>query len=307
MTSETARPITLRFETSVAAELLFLLGSHNLPEALGRRVADFWGDGVSYWELLVIADEASSLVGPIGDAASVLSGWVAACKTVQLDPPLRSEPDHDREVIKARLRRLQADKRLRQRYFRLIGQVWALFEQDWSSRQLPALFGAIERCRIAESRGAPWHNLLKGSETASEIVEAGWARAQETGSVTIGICAYGGSLVIDLPGTQFLAMSIKDRGVSDRARTAALARRLRAVADPTRLALLQLLGSSPHSIGELAVELAVSQPTVSNHVKLLREAGLVTGSDHSGRRHGLVVDQAALKAVFQEIAELLLR
>lgn len=48
-----------------------------------------------------------------------------------------------------------------------------------------------------------------------------------------------------------------------------------ALSDPTRRALFEKLRARPRSVGELADELPVSQPAVSQHLRVLREAGLV--------------------------------
>jgi ArsR family transcriptional regulator len=57
-----------------------------------------------------------------------------------------------------------------------------------------------------------------------------------------------------------------------------LAAAFRAVADPTRLRLISLLASSPDGeacVCDLVEPLGLSQPTVSHHLKLLFEAGLL--------------------------------
>jgi DNA-binding transcriptional ArsR family regulator len=48
-----------------------------------------------------------------------------------------------------------------------------------------------------------------------------------------------------------------------------------ALADPTRLILLYALSDQPRNVTELTQELNVPQPTVSRHLKVLREGGLV--------------------------------
>lgn len=48
-----------------------------------------------------------------------------------------------------------------------------------------------------------------------------------------------------------------------------------ALSDPTRRALFEKVRARPRSVGELAAELPVSQPAVSQHLRVLREAGLV--------------------------------
>jgi DNA-binding transcriptional ArsR family regulator len=48
-----------------------------------------------------------------------------------------------------------------------------------------------------------------------------------------------------------------------------------ALADPTRRAVFERLRSGPRSVGEVARGLPVSRPAVSQHLKALKEAGLV--------------------------------
>src|ERR1700734_3379941 len=54
---------------------------------------------------------------------------------------------------------------------------------------------------------------------------------------------------------------------------------LTALADPTRRAIFERLARSPSAVGDLARELPVSRPAVSQHLKVLKSAGLVT--DHA--------------------------
>jgi ArsR family transcriptional regulator, zinc-responsive transcriptional repressor len=53
------------------------------------------------------------------------------------------------------------------------------------------------------------------------------------------------------------------------------ARTVAALANPVRLALLDELAKGPHSAGELVRALAVPQPLVSQHLAVLRSAGVV--------------------------------
>jgi DNA-binding transcriptional ArsR family regulator len=48
------------------------------------------------------------------------------------------------------------------------------------------------------------------------------------------------------------------------------------LADPTRRRILDRLRSSERSVGDLVEALSVSQPTVSKHLKVLRDGGLVS-------------------------------
>jgi DNA-binding transcriptional ArsR family regulator len=51
---------------------------------------------------------------------------------------------------------------------------------------------------------------------------------------------------------------------------------LDALGDPTRRQVFELLRGGPHSVGELAAALPVSRPAVSQHLRVLEDAGLVT-------------------------------
>lgn len=56
------------------------------------------------------------------------------------------------------------------------------------------------------------------------------------------------------------------------------------VAEPNRRAILSLLLSSERSVGEIERRLRMSQPTVSKHLRVLREAGFVESSIDAQRR-----------------------
>lgn len=51
---------------------------------------------------------------------------------------------------------------------------------------------------------------------------------------------------------------------------------LHALADPTRRTILESLRSGPRAVSEIASDLPVSRPAVSQHLRVLREAGLVS-------------------------------
>ena len=56
------------------------------------------------------------------------------------------------------------------------------------------------------------------------------------------------------------------------------------VAEPNRRAILSLLVSSEQSVGEIERQLRMSQPTVSKHLRVLREAGFVESTVDAQRR-----------------------
>jgi DNA-binding transcriptional ArsR family regulator len=57
-----------------------------------------------------------------------------------------------------------------------------------------------------------------------------------------------------------------------------------ALGDPTRQAIFERLADRPRAVGELAGELPVSRPAVSQHLRVLKEAGLVSDQAVGTRR-----------------------
>jgi DNA-binding transcriptional ArsR family regulator len=57
-----------------------------------------------------------------------------------------------------------------------------------------------------------------------------------------------------------------------------------ALGDPTRRAIFERLADGPRPVGELARGLPVSRPAVSQHLRVLKEAGLVTDRRVGNRR-----------------------
>jgi DNA-binding transcriptional ArsR family regulator len=55
------------------------------------------------------------------------------------------------------------------------------------------------------------------------------------------------------------------------------------IGDARRRRILELLAAKEHSVGELATELGIAQPSVTQHLAALREAGLVTSEKHGNR------------------------
>ena len=56
------------------------------------------------------------------------------------------------------------------------------------------------------------------------------------------------------------------------------------IAEPNRRAIMSLLVSSPRSVGEIERRLRMTQPTVSKHLRVLREAGFVESTVDAQRR-----------------------
>jgi DNA-binding transcriptional ArsR family regulator len=76
--------------------------------------------------------------------------------------------------------------------------------------------------------------------------------------------------------------------------------------DPTRRAIFELLARRPRSVGELAQELPVSRPAVSQHLRVLKDGGLVVDRAEGTRRvyrlnpDGIAALRAYLDRVWDE-------
>ena len=73
---------------------------------------------------------------------------------------------------------------------------------------------------------------------------------------------------------------------------------LAALADPTRRQVFERLKSGPQSVGAIARRMPVSRPAVSQHLKMLKKAGLV-GDRPEGTRRVYYIDPNGLGALRQ--------
>jgi DNA-binding transcriptional ArsR family regulator len=69
-----------------------------------------------------------------------------------------------------------------------------------------------------------------------------------------------------------------------------------ALGDPTRRRMLEVLRGGERAVGDLATDLPISRPAVSQHLKVLKGAGLVS-ERRDGTRHLYAIDAAGLAAL----------
>ncbi|RMD79873.1 MAG: ArsR family transcriptional regulator [Chloroflexi bacterium] len=81
----------------------------------------------------------------------------------------------------------------------------------------------------------------------------------------------------------------------------AITRTLHALSDPTRRAILQMLNERDMTAGEIAARFAISAPSVSHHLSVLKAADLVTAE-----RHGQHMIYRLNATVLQEVLSLLM-
>ncbi len=76
-----------------------------------------------------------------------------------------------------------------------------------------------------------------------------------------------------------------------------------AIGDARRRRILELLASRDHAVGELAAELGIAQPSVTQHLSVLREVGLVS-FERRGTSSIYRLEPGALRAVTEWIGSL---
>ena len=76
----------------------------------------------------------------------------------------------------------------------------------------------------------------------------------------------------------------------------------RALSDPTRREILEMLRSGPRTSGEIADKFSTSWPTISRHLSVLKDAGLILAE-----RNGQQVVYELNTTVFQDVVENLIK
>jgi len=261
------------------------------PELL-EQAASFWDDdaspGLGFLEFLVLAYQGDGLF------AVDLGGLFSELDTLSTKAlphlPLASESATDRQIIIDRLARLRRSPRLRHSYGALLEAVWSAIGPVWHQGGRRAVETVCADKRDQLARGAQWPEITRIECDIGDLPARLVRGLGGDGELAV-VPAYftHKSLLFDLPGLVVVGVRADPSGAESRARTQSLARRLKTLADPTRLGIVDHLVQGPSTVTELARHFGIAQPTASNHVKLLRDAGLVT-EVRSGSRRQLALD-----------------
>jgi len=263
------------------------------PE-LQERVHAIWShdDALShdnhFLELMVLAHQGGLLFTT--DADALLGRLDELCATSPVvELPLLSETAETRAGVVLRLAALRDSAELRGRYVALVGDVWDAIRAEWELVGRGAVDGAVAARHELQAKGADWHEVARGECDFGGLLDSSVAALGPDGEIVV-VPAYftHKGLFVDLPGVVVVGVRTDTTGAQARARTESLARRLKAISDPTRLAILDALRGGPRTVTEVAAAFCLAQPTVSNHVKILRDAGLVVDV-RQGTRRSLVV------------------
>ena len=264
---------------------------------LARRTQEFWDEGdEGFPEVIVIANRRGLLAG---DSLDEFLGEIPLSALRTDDLTLESETAETRDMIVNRLQRLAADRGLRRRYLALLRDLWESVRPEWETSGLPAVRVAVD---AAERR------LRAGehpADLAPRVSEPSLALLRRPGAAEMLVCPgyFTGRCVWELPGTLLLGFAAGGKGelAALRARAENMATRLKALSDPTRLAILLRAVRGAVSITDITREFGISQPAVSMHFRVLRDAELVLG-DRVGSRTLYRVDASRATALMAELS-----
>jgi DNA-binding transcriptional ArsR family regulator len=270
---------TARYAEPALAELdaSLLPGISRLRQPIQQRVEDLWGDRLAGCPELMYAAHLADCV--LDDEPTRLFAWLATATEGPTDGAMLTEPEHERPAIRNRLRRLCDDTAARRSYRGILVDVWDLASSAWKRSGRSVVVDACATWKSRLDTGTsivelvpPRHPLTRADELGFDDL---FTHRNEFVVSPLYFCMSGGH-VIDLGEFVHIAVPASDllpvRKVRD---SAFVADRLRVLSEPTRVHILIQLLSTPAGAMEVARALRISQPTVSGHLKVLREAGLI--------------------------------
>ena len=313
-----------RIAPSAALELMWLFhnvqASHVLAgpyesqellrQAFSAEVGAFWSDGLrGYTEVTALAHRSGTLLDL--DLERFFDRLEAAMTGSAPPPTLRSEPEEEREVLIRRLALLAESAELRGRYADLLRRVWGAARPEWERAGRGATVAEGERWKRRTAEGASYHDLFDsrhlwaGRGELDEMADSAEAR----GALVVSPGWFFGVIhVVELDGTVFIGKGIRAGSDETACREVAVqvSNRMKALADPTRLSILMTLAHRPASVTELAKTFKLSQPTVSGHIQVLRETGLLD-ERQAGRSAVLSASETGLRSLLAGTQDSLLR
>lgn len=265
---------------------------------LEDRIRGFWNDGVCFFtEVLVLADRAGAIFEE--DFERLLERLETAAAGPQRSEPLGSESVTDQKLFRGRLKRLHEKPRLRREWIDLMREAWAAVGPAWEERGRMAAEAEAREYRQKLSDPIPYVEVesMFHCDFEGALPRVFREVATEGGELALAPAYFGRKgMFVAFPDRLLVSPPTPAIPTGPTPETRNRAKRFKALGDPTRLAILEATGRKARTVGELSDLMGIAQPTVSNHVRVLREAGLLT----SGNERRLRPDVAALEHLFKE-------
>ena len=299
---EAEEPLHSRFASQESLRLRF-----------GEALTSFWDDGVrGYTELIVLGKRSNTLFDT--DLERFFTRLDDTAKATWPRPSLLSEPPAEQEPLRVRLARLRSDPKLRRDYLTLLRDVWSEARPAWDEEGRAAVIAEAARWAKRLRDGDSYLSILgrtrlwKGRPELDAMADTA---AAEGGLVLSPGWFYGHIHVVELDGDVYLGRGVQSVVDDSEVRKVAaeVASSVKPLADPTRVSILLWLALHPASVTEIARHFNLSQPTISAHVQVLREAHLIEETP-SGRSSMLRASEEGLKRLLsgaQESMEMMFR
>lgn len=241
------------------------------------RLTGFWDDDMKgFAEVEVLAHLAGAVECTNFTEFSDRCQRTLRSGSLDLELDLMSETEHDAATILLRLRGLRDSTELVGSYFTLLAQVWSVVSPWWETHAIPAVRSAIAEVQRKLSSGTNWYDINPKCVDFEEKLPGIVERYEGGKPVRLAACAFfGEGLYFEFPDSILYGFGIEGAADSAKSRVSSVILPLRALADPTRLAIFEFLKLGPTTVKEIAESFSLSQPTISVHVKRLREVGLV--------------------------------
>lgn len=312
-------PVQLELRPSAVLDLSWLVyqlawdrpehiaGLREEVPVIARELADTFGEpGCTLTDLSILAERVGLLL------TDEIDPFLASLeKAAQLDGvglELRSETPQDRQATLDRLELLRRDPALARRYAELLGRIWNLVRPEWDRTGREVVRRTLADWSDRQRRGAGLLDLIpKRHIVRMDKYQHMLAERRRIVLSPVYFSSRGG-LFVDM--TTFLHVGIPARPAeyvadSRRRESEMVADSLKVLSDPTRVSLLRELADEPMSVMDLSRRFGLAQPTVSNHVRLLRDAALLE-SQKDGPRVVYTVDRQRLEQVLNETRHILL-
>ncbi|HRQ10793.1 MAG: metalloregulator ArsR/SmtB family transcription factor [Truepera sp.] len=193
-----------------------------------------------------------------------------------------------------------------------LGHLWSHLRAAWEDGGVQVTAAASRDLRAAVrasndlARSLPVHHFVSFEENVADIRAFG--RQGRTLVVPLYFATRGG-FKFQVRSRLCIGYGVRSEDIYEEQKEGVvrLANRLKAFADPTRLLLLLLIARLPRfplTVGDLAKQLNVTQPTASGHLRLLRELELVQVVKR-GNRSYYRLDRDAVKEILAALEETL--
>ncbi len=283
-----------------------LPGIGSLRSPIKERYRSLWDDGLAGCPELLMAVSQAGLLGDEDPRA--LFTWLSSAPRRQaIAGELLSEPTRERRAVRRRLAVLGENVPLRRAYRDLLAEVWEVMRPEWVRRgravAAKASSGWARRLNgVTAGRELvgllpPRHPLTRDERMASQV----FGRRRRFTIVPIYACMSGGQ-VADLGDRVHIGVPASALEPVRRTRDATfVADRARILAEPTRVRILIHLMQGPSGVMQMTRALGMTQPTVSEHVRVLAAAGLIRRQRADGGRQSYVASWTRARRVIDDM------